>query len=172
MPEIKFGLFTSFILFVWMIIEYTLLIPNFHEIGIYMGILSVLIIIPGIFFGIKERRDKSNFGYIRFKEAFKTGISITFIITVLTVLFTFVYYEYINPNYVNYLAAEAEKSLLQDNAGREEIAAALTIIRYQFSFNVQLIQQLLLILIGGTAITTIVSVLLKKNRRHKSTNNK
>jgi len=172
MPEIKFGLFTSFILFIWMVIGYTLLIPNFHKVGIYVGIISLLITIPGIFFGIKERRDKSNFGYIRFKEAFKTGITITFIIAVATVLFTYVYYEYINPNYVNYLAAETEKTLLQDNASRDEITAALTIIRYQFSFNVQLIQQLLFILIGGTAITTVVSILLKKNRRHKSTNNK
>ena len=167
MPEIRFGLFTSFILFVWMIIEYTLLIPNFHEIGIYMGIVSVLITIGGIFFGIKERRDKSNFGHINFKEAFKTGITITFIIAVLIVLFTYAYYEYINPGYVNFLAAETEKSLLQDNASREEITAAVTIIRYQFSLNVQLIQQLLFILIGGTVITTVVSILLKRNRRNK-----
>ena len=172
MPELKFGLFTSFILFVWMIIEYTLLIPNFHEIGIYMGLISVLIPIAGIFFGIKERRDKSNFGYIRFKEAFKTGITITFIIAVSTVLFTYVYYEYINPNYVNFLAAETEKSLLQKNVSREEISAAVTIIRYQFSFNVQLIQQLLFILIGGTAITTVVSMILKRSRRNKPSVNK
>ena len=66
---------------------------------------------------------------------------------------------------MNYLAAETEKALIKQNAGREEINAAVTIIKYQFSFNVQIIQQLLFIILGGTAITFIVSMILKKERR-------
>lgn len=167
MTELKYGLFTSFILFIWAIIEYTIILPNFQALSMYVGIVAIFIPIFGIFLGIKERRERSNFGYISFKEAFRTGIVITFIIAVLMVLFTYVYYEYINPDYVNYLAAQTEKALIQKNASREEISAALTIIRYQFSFNVQIIQQLLFVLLGGTAITFIVSIILKKNRRRK-----
>ena len=165
MTELKYGMFTSFILFIWMIFEYTLLVPNFHELGLYIGIVAILIPVIGIFLGIRERREKTNFGYISFGEAFRTGIVITFIVAVMIVLFTYAYYEYMNPNYVNYLAAETEKALIKQNAGREEINAAVTIIRYQFSFNVQIIQQLLFILLGGTAITFIVSMILKKERR-------
>lgn len=167
MTELKYGMFTSFILFIWMIIEYTLFIPNFHEAGLYIGIVAILIPVIGIFFGIRERRDKINFGYITFRDAFRTGIVITFITAVMIVLFTYVYYEFINPGYVNYLAAETEKALIQKNAVREEINAAVTVIRYQFSFNVQIIQQLLFVLLGGTAITFIVSIILKKERRSK-----
>lgn len=165
MTELKYGMFTSFILFIWMIFEYTLLVPNFHELGLYIGIVAILIPVIGIFLGIRERREKTNFGYISFGEAFRTGIVITFIVAVMIVLFTYAYYEYMNPNYVNYLAAETEKALIKQNAGREEINAAVTIIKYQFSFNVQIIQQLLFILLGGTAITFIVSMILKKERR-------
>ena len=165
MTELKYGMFTSFILFIWMIFEYTLLVPNFHELGLYIGIVAILIPVIGIFLGIRERREKTNFGYISYGEAFRTGIVITFIVAVMIVLFTYAYYEYMNPNYVNYLAAETEKALIKQNAGREEINAAVTIIKYQFSFNVQIIQQLLFILLGGTAITFIVSMILKKERR-------
>ena len=165
MTELKYGMFTSFILFIWMIFEYTLLVPNFHELGLYIGIVAILIPVIGIFLGIRERREKTNFGYISFGEAFRTGIVITFIVAVMIVLFTYAYYEYMNPNYVNYLAAETEKALIKQNARREEINAAVTIIKYQFSFNVQIIQQLLFILLGGTAITFIVSMILKKERR-------
>lgn len=140
MTELKYGMFTSFILFIWMIFEYTLLVPNFHELGLYIGIVAILIPVIGIFLGIRERREKTNFGYISFGEAFRTGIVITFIVAVMIVLFTYAYYEYMNPNYVNYLAAETEKALIKQNAGREEINAAVTIIKYQFSFNVQIIQ--------------------------------
>lgn len=167
MIELKYGFFTSFILFVWMIIVYTLLIPNFHELGMYVGIVSVMIPVIGIYYGIKERRDKTNFGYIIYRDAFRTGIVITFIMAVMIVVFTYVYYEYINPNYVNYLAAETEKKLIQKNAGRDEINAAVIITKYRFSLNVQIIQQLLLILLGGTAITAIVSYILKRERRSK-----
>lgn len=165
MIEIKYGLFSAFVLFVWMIIEYTLLIPNFHEVGQYIGILSALIPVLGIFFGIKERRDKVNFGYISFKDAFKTGIVITFIIGVMIVVFTYVYYEYINPDFVNYLSAETEKKLIQQNVSREEINAALEIVRYQFSFSVQIIQQLLFVFVGGTIISIIIAMILKKHQR-------
>lgn len=168
MVEVKYGLFTSFILFVWMVIAYSLLIPQFHALGFYIGIFAILTTIVGIFFGIREKRDKTNFGHISFNEAFKTGMIITIITAVLMVLFIYIYYEYINPDYLNFLAAETQKSLMESNAGREEINNAITIVRYQYSLNVQLIQQLLFILIGGTAITTIVSLILKKTRRGKS----
>jgi len=167
MVELKYGLFSSFLLFVWMVFEYTLLVPNYHELGSYIGIVAAIIPVIGIYLGIREKRYKTNFGYITFQEAFKTGIVITFIIAVLVVVFTYVYYEYINPGYVNYLAAETEKSMLQNNAGRDEINAAVTIIRYQYSLNIQIIQQLLFILVGGSVISFIISMLLKKVRRIK-----
>jgi len=168
MTEIKYAIFSSFLLFIWMVIEYTLLVPNFHEIGVYIGIVPVIIPVIGIYLGIKERREKINFGYITFKEAFRTGLVITFIAAIMIVFFIYVYYEFMNPNYVNFLAAETEKTLIKQNAGREEINAAVTIIKYQFSFNVQIIQQLLFILTGGTAITFILSMIMKREKRSKS----
>lgn len=167
MTELKYGIFSSFILFVWMIIQYTLLVPNFHELGYYVSIVSLIIASAGIYSGIKERRNKTNFGYITYKDAFRTGIVITFIMTIMIVVFTYVYYEYLNPNFVNFLAAETEKKLIQRNSGREEINAAVTIIKYQFSFNVQIIQQLLLMLLGGTIISAVAAYVLKRERRIK-----
>ncbi|MBS1517782.1 MAG: DUF4199 domain-containing protein [Bacteroidetes bacterium] len=169
MPEFKFGLFTSFILFVWMILVYTMIVPNFHEAGNFIMFVSVIIPVIGIFFGIRERRDKSNFGQITFKEAFKTGIVITFIVAVMIVIFTYVYYEFINPDYVNFLSAKSEQSMIEKNIPREQINAALTVLKYQFSLNVQIIQQLLFVLIGGTLISFILAFLLKKEKRVKST---
>ena len=68
---------------------------------------------------------------------------------------------------MNYLAAEAEKNMIENNASREGINAAVTIIRYQFSLNIQVIQQLIFLILGGTAITFIISSLLKRTRRSK-----
>ncbi len=167
MPEFKFGLFTSFILFVWMVMVYTIIVPNYHEAGNFVMFVSILIPVIGIFLGIKERKEKNNFGYITYKEAFKTGIVITFIIAVMIVLFTYVYYEYINPDYVNFLSAKSEQTMIEKNIPRDQIDNALTILRYQFSLNVQIIQQLLFVLIGGIVISIILSFLLKKEKRIK-----
>ncbi len=165
MIEIKYGLFSAFVLFVWMIIEYTLLMPSLHDLGQYIGIVSAIIPIMGIYFGIKERRDKVNFGYISFKDAFRTGIVITFIIGVMIVVFTYIYYEYINPDFVNILSTETEKTLIQNNASRDDINAALEIVRYQYSFSVQIIQQLLFVFVGGTIISIVLAFFLKKYQR-------
>lgn len=168
MPEFKFGLFTSFVFFVWMVLVYTIIVPNFYGAGEFIMFVSVFIPTIGIFFGIKERRDKSNFGHITFREAFRTGIVITFIISVMIVIFTYIYYEFINPDYVNFLVAKSEKAMIADNVPREQINAALTVTRYQFSLNVQIIQQLLFVLIGGSVISAVLAFILKKEKRNKS----
>ncbi|MFZ1322275.1 MAG: DUF4199 domain-containing protein [Ignavibacteria bacterium] len=168
MPEFKFGLFTSFVFFVWMVLVYTIIVPNFYGAGEFIMFVSVFIPTIGIFFGIKERRDKSNFGHITYREAFRTGIVITFIISVMIVIFTYVYYEFINPDYVNFLIAKSEQSMISDNVPREQINAALTVTRYQFSLNVQIIQQLLFVLIGGSVISAVLAFLLKKEKKSKN----
>lgn len=164
MTEFKYGIFASFVLFVWKIIEYTLIVPNFYETGSYIGYISLIIPVVGIYLGIKERREKSNFGYIKFAEAFRTGIVISFIMAVSIVFFIYGYFKFINPNYVNYLAAEVEKTLLNRNAARQDINANLDFLKHQFNFYEQIIQQFLIVLLGGIAISFIVSMLLKKHQ--------
>lgn len=168
MTEFKYGLFSSFLLIIWMIIFYTLLIPNYHQFGSYISIIAFFIPFAGIYFGIKEKKLRSNFGYITLKDAFKTGMIITLIISVIMLVFVYIYYEYINPEVVNYLAAEAQRKLLSANASRDEINAELTIIKYQYSLNVQLIQQTLYVLAGGAIISFISSILLKKTRKEET----
>ncbi len=162
MIEFKFGLFTSFLLFIWLIIEYTLLVPNYHQFSAYLSYIAVLIPVAGIYFGIRERKNKVNFGYISFKGAFRTGIIITLIVAVFVTIFVYVYYEYINPGFVNYLGAETEKKLLQDGVSRDEINASVEVIKYRYSLNIQMIQQLIFILIGGAVVSFVTAMLLKK----------
>ena len=168
MTEIKYGLFSAFILIIWLIIQYTLLVPGYHEISYYMSFIVALIPAIGIFLGIKERKNIVNFGYISFKEAFKTGMIITLIIAAVVVIFIYVYYEYINPAFLNYLAAETERLMLQNNTGRDEINASITVIQYRYSLTIQLIMHLIFILLGGTAISFTASLLMKKMKRHRS----
>lgn len=168
MVEFKYGLFSSFLLFIWLIFEYTLLVPNYHQLSSYLSIIAVLIPVAGIYFGIKERKNKTNYGYISFKESFKTGVVIILIIAVSAVIFIYVYYEYINPDFVNIIGAETEKKLLRENAGRDEINASVDAVKYSYSLNIQLIQKLIFILLGGTVASFVISMLLKKTHRHKT----
>ena len=165
MTEFKYGLFSSFLLIIWMIIVYTLLFPNYHQFGSYISIIAFFIPFAGIYFGIKEKKLRSNFGYISFNEAFKSGMIITLIISVIMMVFVYVYYEYINPGYVDYLSAEAQKVLLGNNASREEINAEITIVKYDYGLNVQMIRQTLYVLAGGTITSLIAAFFLKKTRK-------
>ena len=61
MVELKYGLFSSFLLFVWMVFEYTLLVPNYHELGSYIGIVAAIIPVIGIYLGIREKRYKGGY---------------------------------------------------------------------------------------------------------------
>ena len=166
MTEIKYGIFTSFLLFIWMILVYTLIIPNFHQSKMFIGFLALIFPAIGIYFGIKERRDKSNFGFIKFKDAFRTGVVITFILAVMIVLFMYAYYKFVNPGYVNYVAYETEKALMSENLSRQIIDEEVATVKYKFRFDIQIIQQLLYVLIGGILISLIAAQILKKEKRN------
>lgn len=150
-----------------MIVEYTLIIPNYHQSKLFIGFVSVLLPVIGIYLAVKERRDKTNFGYIKFIDAFRTGIVITFILAIMIVLFTYTYYKYINPDYVNFLAAQTEKALLYENAGRDLINVEVSLIKYKFRFDIQIIQNLLYVLLGGIVDSFIIAMILKKESKSK-----
>ncbi len=167
MIEFKYGLFAAFIIFVMMIVEYTLLVPAVQITGYYIGIIASVIPLLVIYPAIKERRDKTNFGYITFKEGFRTGIVITFMIAVMIVIATYVYFEFVNKGVAVRIADEAGQNLLAAGSTSESANSTVRFIKENYSLQSQIITRLLLIMIAGTGISIITASMLKKTKRKK-----
>ncbi|MBK6506027.1 MAG: DUF4199 domain-containing protein [Ignavibacteria bacterium] len=167
MIEFKYGLFAAFIIFVMMIIEYTLIVPAVQKAGYYIGIIASVIPLLVIYPAIKERRDKTNFGYITFREGFRTGIVITFMIAVMIVIATYVYFEFINKGVAVRIADEAGQNLLAAGSSSESASSTVTFIKENYSLQSQIITRLLLIMIAGTVTSIITASMLKKTKRKK-----
>jgi hypothetical protein len=88
------------------------LYPLYRLAGYYIGIIASVIPLLVIYPAIKERRDKTNFGYITFREGFRTGIVITFMIAVMIVIATYVYFEFVNKGVAVRIAEEAGQNML------------------------------------------------------------
>ncbi|MEZ4690449.1 MAG: DUF4199 family protein [Ignavibacteria bacterium] len=70
------------------------------------------------FISIREKKDQVQFRIYYFQRCIQTGMIITLIISVIMMVFVYVYYEYVNPEFLNYLIAEAQKKLLASSASR------------------------------------------------------
>lgn len=165
MIELKYGLFSAFLIFILSIIEYTILVPSMNEGAFYAGILGTVLPLLMILPAIKERRNKLNFGYINFKEAFRSGLIISFMTTVMITVATYIYFEFVNKGLTSRLAQEVEQNLISSGVQRENLVASVNFVKTNYDLQTMIILRLVLILAAGTLISFISANLLKKSRR-------
>ena len=168
MIEFKYSLLASFLIFVLMIIEYTLIVPALKETSFYLGILITILPLVLIYFAIREKRDRANFGYITFNEGMRCGIIITFTTAVIIVFSTYIYFEFVNRGFALKLSKEVEQILISEGEAREEIAETVEFIKLNYDLQSRISNNLLLILIAGAGISALSSNILKKSKRKNS----
>ncbi len=168
MIEFKYSLFVSFVIFILMIIEYTLIVPALKEMSFYLGLFITISPLILIYFAIKEKRDKTNFGYITFNEGMRCGVIITFTTAIIIVLATYAYFEFVNRGFALKLSREVEHILISEGKQREEVSETVEFIKLNYDLQSRISNNLLLILLAGTAISAISTNILKKSKRKNS----
>ncbi len=169
MIEFKYSIFISFLIFILMVIEYTLLVPALKETTFYLGLLITILPLSLIYFAIREKRDKVNFGFISFNEGLRTGIIITFATAIIIVFITYIYFEIINKGMALRLSKEVEHILISSATPRESIDKTMEFIELNYDLQSRISNNLLLILIAGSGISAICSNMLKKSQRKQNT---
>ena len=96
-----------------------------------LSMVSILLLIGVIVWGIKDYRDKKAGGFVSFGKAFMIGFYIGLISAVIAALYTFVFFKYFDPELVVKMMADAEEKLIQSNPNMDDsqIEAAMVYTR-------------------------------------------
>jgi phosphoribulokinase len=162
--EIKYGVITGLSVCCWVMIEYML---GFHttemEIGSYTNFVALIIPVVTLYLGIKEKRDSSPKGEITISKGVYTGVVISLISALITTIFMFLYYNYINPNFISIGIAFQKQKLIERGKSEAQIAAQINQIKEMFQVSYQLIFVILSSIGTGVTISLAISALLKRS---------
>lgn len=170
--SIKFGLYTGIISGIWVISCFTIVswintslqldIPAL-EIRAYSGLFSIIILVLGIYLGIREAKRRNGW-QISYGEAVKTGIIVSVITGMLVALFSWLYCTVINPGYATYMSKEAEKAMIAAHDTPETIRRQLEKVKQEFATSTQVIMALAGQIVAGSISSLIIGIFIRNKK--------
>lgn len=110
-PYLKYGLLLAGCNAIWIIIIY--LVGMSHSLtGLLLTFLAIIFAVIFCVLSIKEERNADG-GYITFGKAFMTGFLTLLISGVIGILFNYVYMEFIDTEYLQYVSRELPISMAE-----------------------------------------------------------
>jgi hypothetical protein len=113
MHAMYYGLITGAAMIVYSLILYIA--------GLYMnkplGYISFLLLIGGMVWGTLEYRKQSPGGFMTYGKAFSTGFMICLFAALLSAIYTFIFAEFINPNFSQEILDKAREEMM--SGGRQ-----------------------------------------------------
>jgi hypothetical protein len=86
-------------------------------------------------------------------------------ITVMIVIATYVYFEFVNEGVNVRIAEEVERNLLTAGESRESVSSTVGFIKKSYDLQSQIVTRLLLIMFAGIVISLVTASMLKKTKR-------
>ncbi|SDS87041.1 Protein of unknown function [Mucilaginibacter mallensis] len=127
------------------------------------GLLTILIQATGIYVAMQAIKKQQN-NSLTYGQALKTGILIAVLTAVITALFSFIYCEFINPGYAQYMVAEAQKVMIAKGETQQQIITDSAAVRKEFSTGAQIGESLVGQFFVGTVISLIMGLFIKTKK--------
>jgi len=129
------------------------------------GSIGLIGMIAVLFIGIKKFKE-INEGYLTVGQAIKTGLGIAVIGGIISIIYTFIFMNYIEPDFIaNTLAGVEEKMIEQNpNLTDEQIEQALGFSEKFMSPSIMSAMALFMTLFFGLIFSLISGLILKKNK--------
>ncbi len=126
--------------------------------------LSFIIIIALTFVFVKQWRDKHNDGFVSFGSAYSQGYLTIVLASVVTAIYTFIFFSYIAPGEVAKILEEAEQSILksQPNISDSELDMAMSFTEIFTKPAVMAVMAILINVLAGLILAIIPAAILKK----------
>ena len=162
---IFYGLVTSAASFVYTLVLYFL---GYHgekmEQGALLGWLGMVILIIGLILSIKEAKkdaleESKAFGY---GGAFKAGFLTTVFIALGSLVFTYIYFAFINTDMADYVIAQQQQEMIEQGQPDEVIEQVEGATRTMMQPGIQAVIGLFGSLLMGTILSLILAIFLKQ----------
>ena len=128
--------------------------------GTILFLMLYLFLLVGIYFVLKISKEQNN-NQLSFKEGMVQGLVLSFTTALASVIFTFLFYEILNPEYVDKLLLAMEEKMNFIGIPKDKIDLMLTEKLHYYSTYVQAGYSFIGNLITGVAFTLLLSFFLK-----------
>jgi hypothetical protein len=128
--------------------------------------ISITIMIATIILGIKKFKELNN-GYISLGQAMKTGVGIALIGGIISGIYVFIFFSYIESGYLDQVMQTVQEKMLDDNPemSDEQIEMAMNISRKFSSPTAMLFFSVIGSVILGSIISLVGGLFLKKENQ-------
>lgn len=161
-PYLKYGLITCCILIIWMMIQYLTGLDR-SDAGQYLNWISYPIMIVFIVLTLKEVKSQGG-GYLSFGDGFKNGFLMMAVVAVIMGAFTFVYFSFINPEFLDYVREKAIEEMENKDLSDEEIEQAMGIAEILMGKGAMTAFALVGNVIIGAIFSLIIAAIMKKEK--------
>jgi Protein of unknown function (DUF4199) len=156
---IKFGLITAIASFVYSIILYI----THQYTNTWLPYVGLIIMLIGLTMGIRERRDKELNGYISYGGAFGTGMMISLVIALISIVTTFLMFSVIAPDEIGEIAKKQQQALEAKGMSQDQVQQAMDIAQKFMTPTWFVIWGIIGILFFGCIINLILAAILKRD---------
>ncbi len=134
--------------------------------GEIIGYISMVVCLSGVFFGIKNYRDKKQNGYITFGNALGLGLEISGVASIIFGIYNYVLYKFLAPDLSQRLMDYYKNKIINSGQSKEIIAKQLQEMQSQAGFYGNPIIMGLVMIVTvfaiGLAVSLISAAILKR----------
>lgn len=127
-----------------------------------LGLIFWAVIIIGLFLGIKSYRDKYLNGFITYGQSLGAGVIIMLYYSIITAIFTYILYKFIDPNLTDKLLALTEEQLVKRGMAEGMIEQSMKIQKKIMTPFVMSVSGIVSGVFIGTILSLIISLFTKR----------
>ena len=127
-----------------------------------IGWIFWIVIIVGIFLGIKSYRDKYLNGFITYGQSLGAGVIIMLYYSIISAVFTYVLYKFIDPNLTDKMLALTEEQLVERGMAEGMIEQSMQVQRKILTPLVMSVSSIFAGVFIGTILSLIISLFTKR----------
>lgn len=158
---LKYAIITALAMFIFSIILYIT--------GMYlnngMNWISYIIMLAGLVFAVKDRRDKDLGGFISFGEGFKTGFVFCLLTGVMGAIFGLILMKFIAPDMIDEVLKKAETDMINQGMPDSQIEMAMDWTRKLMTPVWFSVISLVMSALIGAVLSLIVAAIFKKDNQ-------
>jgi drug/metabolite transporter (DMT)-like permease len=156
---LKYAIITALASFIFSIIIYA----THMYLNSWIQWIGLVILLVGLIFVVRERRDKDLNGYITFGEAFSIGFLFCMVLSVFSVLINLLMTQVIAPDMMAEILKNTEQQMIDKGMPDDQIEMAMKYTRMFTTPMAQAIVGIIFTAFFGAILSLIVAAIFKKN---------
>ncbi len=168
--ELKYSLLTAVFYSIWITARYYLGYNTYDIVNdVTYESIGLIFLIGGISLAIREKRNASADKKISYGESLKAGFAVTVFSSLLIVLFTFLYFKFVNPDFFTVVFAATKQKLMDSNLSIASRNTSIDSMEKTFNIGMQMLQKFSLVMVGGLSLTLVIGWLFSEKELKQPT---